>query len=163
MDKKDIRTHVQTLQSLQRDINFLKKASGDNPSLEKTMDILRNSQDKLYGALAQHGVTSEDVYRVLMENGDKEIIKNIMRLQKNKDTLRQKLSEPKLSPDQTKSLEERLAQATQQHTAAWNEVINSPDKDRIINKIEQAQIKDLQKELARQREQEKDREPERSH
>jgi len=39
-----------------------------------------------------------------------------------------------------------LARKSQQHTAKWDEIINSPDKDRTINKIEQAQIKALRKE-----------------
>jgi len=147
-DKDKQRTYIGELQSMQRQINFLKKSSGETkePSIEKTMDILRNSQDKLYSALAQHGITAEEVHRVIIENSDNAIVKEVMRLQHAKDTLKKQLTRSDLTPEQAKSLEARLARKAQQHTAAWNEVINSPDKDRIINKIEQAQIKQRQKE-----------------
>jgi hypothetical protein len=44
-DEKDKQTHIKTLQSLQRDINFYKKfnENNQNPSLEKIIDTLRNS------------------------------------------------------------------------------------------------------------------------
>jgi hypothetical protein len=64
---KDKRAHIETLHSLQKDINFLNKAKKDNPSIEKTIETLRNSQDKLYSALAQHGITAEEVHRVIIE------------------------------------------------------------------------------------------------
>jgi len=35
LNEKDKRVHIETLQSLQKDINFLNKAKKDNPSLEK--------------------------------------------------------------------------------------------------------------------------------
>ena len=147
-DKDKQRAYIGELQGLQRQINFLKKANETTrePSIESAIDILRNSQDKLYSALAQHGITAEDVHRVIIENNDNAIVKEIMRLQKAKDTLRKQLTRPKLTPDQTKSLEDRLARKTQQHADKWDEVINSPDKDRIINKIQQAQIKELHRE-----------------
>jgi hypothetical protein len=69
-----------------------------------------------------------------------------MRLQHAKDSLKKQLAESKLTPEKSKSLEQRLTRATQRHTAKWDEIISSPDKDRIINKIEQAQIKQLRKE-----------------
>jgi len=161
MDDKDKRTHIETLQSLQRDINFFEKAKENNPSLEKTIDILRNSQDKLYSALAQHGITAEEVHKVIMENTDKAIVKEIMQLQSVKNKINKQLAEPSLTPEKSRFLEKRLSRATQQHTAAWDKVINSPDKDRIINKIEQAQAKQLQREQARERTRDHDREPER--
>ena len=158
MNEKDTRTHIETLQSLQKDINTLSKAKENNPSLEKTIETLRNSQDKLYSALAQHGITAEAVHKIIMENSDKAIVKEIMQLQKSKDIIKKQLAEPALTPEKSLLLEKRLTHATQQHTAKWDEVINSPDKDRIINKIEQAQIKQLQREQARDR----TREPERA-
>jgi len=147
-DKDKQRTYIGELQSMQRQINFLKKSSGETkePSIEKTMDILRNSQDKLYSALAQHGITAEEVHRVIIENSDNAIVKEVMRLQHAKDTLKKQLTRSDLTPEQAKSLEARLARKSYQHTAKWDEIINSPDKDRIINKIEQAQIKALRKE-----------------
>jgi len=69
-----------------------------------------------------------------------------MQLQKAKDTLKKQLAESKLTPDRTKSLENRLAKKTRQHADKWDEIINDPRKDEIINKIQQAQIKDLKKE-----------------
>ena len=162
MNEQDKRAHINALQSLQRDINFLSKSAENNPSLEATIDILRNSQDKLYAALAQHGITAEEVHKVIIENSDRVIIKEIMRLQGVKDIINNQLAQPNLTPEQTESLEAALADATKQHAAKWDEVINSPDKDRIIDKIEQAQIKQLEKEQARDRRHDRTREPDRS-
>jgi len=147
-DKDKCRAYIGELQGLQRQINFLQKSNetAREPSIENAIDILRNSQDKLYGALAQHGVTAEDVHRVIMENNDNAIVKEIMQLQKSKDTLKKQLAESKLTPDRAKALEKRLAQKTRQHADKWDEIINDPRKDEIINKIQQAQIKDLKKE-----------------
>jgi hypothetical protein len=145
-NEKDTRTHIETLQSLQKDINTLKKSAENNPSLEKTIETLRNSQDKLYSALAQHGITAEAVHKIIMENSDKAIVKEIMQLQKSKDNIRKQLAEPSLTSEKSQLLEKRFVLKSQQHTAKWDEIINSPDKDRIINKIEQSQIKALQKE-----------------
>jgi len=159
-DKDKQRTYIGELQDLQRQINFLKKSDeiSPEPSIEKAIDILRNSQDKLYSALAQYGVTAEDVHKVIIENSDKAIIKEIMQLQRAKDTIKKQLAESALTPEKSQLLEKRLNLATQNHTAAWNDVINSPDKDRIISQIEQAQIKQLRREQTRDR----TREPERS-
>ena len=157
MEEKVTRANVETLQSLQRDINFLKKAAENNPSIEKTIETLRNSQTKLYEALAQHGITAEAVHKIIIENSDQAMIKEVMQLQKAKDTLKKQLAEPGLSPDQTKKLEHRLTKKTHQHTEKWQEIINHPDKDRIINKIEQSQLKALQKQQARTREPERTR------
>jgi len=147
-DKDKQRAYIGELQGLQRQINFLKKSNETvrEPSIDNAIDILRNSQDKLYSALAQHGITAEDVHRVILENGDNAVVKEIMRLQQAKDTLRKQLTRPKLTPDQTKSLEDRLARKTQQHADKWDEVINDPRKDEIISKIQQAQIKELRRE-----------------
>jgi DNA-binding MurR/RpiR family transcriptional regulator len=152
-DKDKQRMYIGELQGLQRQINFLKKANEDakEPSIENAIDILRNSQDKLYSALAQHGITAEDVHRVIIENNDNAVVKEVMRLQHAKNTLKKQLTDSKLTPEKRQLLETRLARKSQQHTAQWDEIINSPDKDRIINKIEQAQIKQLQKEQARDR------------
>jgi superfamily I DNA and/or RNA helicase len=147
-DKDKQRAYIGELQGLQRQINFLKKSNETTrePSIENAIDILRNSQDKLYSALAQHGITAEDVHRVIMENSDNAIVKEIMRLQKAKDTLKKQLAEPKLTPEKRQSLEDRLARKTQQHADKWDEVINDPRKDEIISKIQQSQIKELHKE-----------------
>jgi len=147
-DKDKQRAYIGELQGLQRQINFLKKSNetAREPSIDNAIDILRNSQDKLYSALAQHGITAEDVHRVILENGDNAVVKEIMRLQQAKDTLRKQLTGSKLTPDQTKSLEDRLALKTQQHADKWDEVINDPRKDEIISKIQQAQIKELRRE-----------------
>ena len=69
LDEKDKRTNIETLQSLQRGINFYKKVNenNQNPSLEKIIDILRNSQDQLYSALSQHGVTADEVHNIIIE------------------------------------------------------------------------------------------------
>ena len=152
-DKDKHRAYIGELQGLQRQINFLKKSNetAREPSIENAIDILRNSQDKLYSALAQHGVTAEEVHRVIMENSDNAIVKEIMQLQGAKDRINNQLAQPNLSPEKRQFLEQRLNRATQQHTAKWDEIINSSDKDRIINKIEQAQIKQLEKEQARER------------
>jgi hypothetical protein len=147
-DKDKHRAYIGELQGLQRQINFLKKAdeTSREPSIENAIDILRNSQDKLYSALAQHGITAEDVHRVIIENNDNAIVKEIMQLQRAKDTLKKQLTESRIAPEKRRSLEDRLIRAAQRHAAKWDEVIGSPDKDRIINQIEQAQIKALRKE-----------------
>ena len=78
MDEKETRTHVETLQSLQRNINFLNNAKKNNPSLERTIEKLRNSQTLLYEALAQHGVTAEAVHQIIIENSDKQIVNRLL-------------------------------------------------------------------------------------
>lgn len=160
MDEKDKRTNIITLQSLQRDINFYKKASEQNPSLEKIVDILRNSQTKLYEALAQHGITAEEVHKIIIENSDKSLIDEIMKLQGIKNRINKHLESPDLSPEKIQTLEKSLTQATQAHTDKWDEIINSPRKDDLIEKMEQAQLKQLEKEQARNRD--RNREPERT-
>jgi hypothetical protein len=159
LDDKDTRAHVEMLQSLQKSINSLNKVKEDNPSIEKTIEILRNSQDQLYGALAQHGVTAEAVHKILIENSDKKIVAEIMRLQRMKDNIRTQLTRPGLSPDQTQKLEQRLAKATQDHVDRWDEAINDPRKDEIISKIQQAQIKEMERE---ERERDKTRDHDRT-
>jgi hypothetical protein len=156
-EKDKQRAYIGELQGLQRQINFWQKSSKTSPDIEKAIETLRNSQDKLYSALAQQGITAEEVHRVIIENSDQAIIKEIMRLQGIKNRINKQLAEPTLTPEKRQSLENALTRATRQHTAKWDEVINSPDKDRIINKIEQAQIKQLQKEQARDRTHEHDR------
>ena len=158
LDDKDKLTHVKTLQSLQRNINFYKKAAEQNPSLEKIIDKLRNSQTKLYEALAQHGVTAEQVHQVIIENNDKQLINEIMRLQGNKDKINKQLAAPTLTPEKRRKLENFLVRSTQAHKEKWGEIINSPDKDCLMTKLEQAQLKQLQK----QRNRDKYREPLRS-
>jgi len=127
-DKDKQRAYIGELQGLQRQINFLKKSSGETkePSIENAIDILRNSQDKLYSALAQHGVTAEEVHKVIIENSDQAIVKEIMRLQGTKNTINSQLAQPNLTPEKRQSLETRLTRTTQQHTAKWDEIINSP-------------------------------------
>jgi hypothetical protein len=158
MDEKDKITRIKTLQSLQRDINFYKKASQHNPSLEKTIDKLRNSQDKLYAALAQHGITAEQVHQIIMENNDKQLINEIMKLQGNKNRINKQLSNSDLTPEKRRKLEISLNRATQDHKEKWSKIINSPDKNNLMTKLEKTQLKQLQKQRAR----DKDREPART-
>jgi hypothetical protein len=162
LDEKDKRTHIETLQSLQRDINFYKKANenNQNPSLDKIIDILRNSQDQLYSALSQHGVTADEVHQIIQENSDKALINEIMKLQGMKDKISKQLSAPDLTPQERQSLEKSFTHATQAHTDKWDGIINSPRKDDLIDKIEQAQLRQLQKQQARDRDH--DREPSRT-
>jgi hypothetical protein len=160
LDEKDKHTNIRTLQSLQRDINFYKKASEQNPSLEKIIDILRNSQTRLYEALAQHGITAEEVHKIIIENSDKELIAEIMKLQGIKNRISKQLESPDLSPEKIQTLEKSLIRTTQAHTDKWDEIINSPRKDDLIEKMEQAQLRQLEKQQARDRD--KTREPERT-
>ena len=99
LDEKDKNTHITTLQTLQRDINFYKKVNenNQNPSLDKIIDILRNSQDQLYSALAQHGVTADEVHQIIQENSDKQLINEIMKLQGMKDRITKQLANLDLS------------------------------------------------------------------
>ncbi|MDR0461126.1 MAG: hypothetical protein LBH62_06825 [Nitrososphaerota archaeon] len=158
LDEKDQRTHIKTLQSLQRSINLYKQAAEQNPSLEKIIDKLRNSQDKLYSALAYHGVTAEQVHQIIMENSDKQLINEIMRLQSNKDKINKQLANSDLTPEKRRKLETALTRTTQAHKDKWSEIINSPDKNNLMTKLEQAQLKQLQKQRTRER----DREPTRT-
>ncbi|MCL2798654.1 MAG: hypothetical protein FWD58_11525 [Firmicutes bacterium] len=162
LDEKDKNTHITTLQTLQRDINFYKKVNenNQNPSLDKIIDILRNSQDQLYSALAQHGVTADEVHQIIQENSDKQLINEIMKLQGMKDRINKQLANPDLTPQKRQSLEKSFTRVTQAHTDKWDEIINSPRKDDLIEKMEQAQIKQLQKQQARDRDH--DREPSRT-
>ena len=146
MDEKETRAHVETLQSLQRNINFLKKSAKNNPSLEKTIDKLRNSQTQLYEALTQHGVTAEAVHQIIIENSDKQLVNEIMRPQAAKDKINKQLAEPNLSPQKRQSHEYSLVQTTQSHREKWDEIINSPRRTELIDKVEQSQIKQLQRE-----------------
>jgi hypothetical protein len=146
LDDKDKRTHINTLQSLQRDINFLRKHAENNPSLEKTIETLRNSQTQLYSALAQHGVTAEEVHNVITENADKALIDEIMRLQGVKDKINKQLEEPDLSPQKRQTLEHSLTRTKQAHADRWDEIINSPRRQELMRMTEQANEKQLQKE-----------------
>jgi hypothetical protein len=146
LDEKETRTHVETLQSLQRNINFLNKAKENNPSIEKTIDTLRNSQTQLYEALAQHGVTAEAVHQIIMEKSDKQIVAEIMKLQSIKDKIDKQLTDPNLTPEKRQTLEHTFARTKQAHADRWQEIINSPRRAELIRMTEQAQIKQLQRE-----------------
>ncbi|MDR0470358.1 MAG: hypothetical protein LBH79_01365 [Nitrososphaerota archaeon] len=91
------------------------------------------------------------------EPSDKKTVKQIMRLQKAKDKIRTQLTKPKLTPERTRKLDQRLERKTQQHADKWDEVINSPRKDEIISKIQQAQIKELNRQQARDKTRDHDR------
>jgi len=80
MDEKDKRTHIETIQSLQRDINSLKEIAEKHPQIAKTIDILRNSQDKLCNSLIKHGITTEEVYKIITENNNKTHAEEIIQL-----------------------------------------------------------------------------------
>jgi hypothetical protein len=95
--------------------------------------------------------------RVEISRADKKTVKQIMRLQKSKDKIRTQLTKPKLTPERTQKLKQRLERKTQQHADKWDEVINSPRKDEIISKIQQAQIKELNKQQARDKTRDHDR------
>jgi hypothetical protein len=157
LDEKETRAHVETLQSLQRNINFLNNAKKNNPSLEKTIEKLRNSQTQLYEALAQHGVTAEAVHKVIMENSDKQIVAEIMRLQAAKDKTTKQLSAPDLSPQKRQSLERSFNRAKQAHADKWQEIINNPRRPELIRLTEQAITKKLEKSRTRNRSHEHDR------
>ncbi|MCL2475692.1 hypothetical protein [Candidatus Bathycorpusculum sp.] len=157
MDEKDTRSYVETLQSLQRDINSLKKFSSLHPSLEKTIDGLRNSQTLLYEALAQHGVTAEAVHKVIVENSDKQLIAEIMRLQAAKDKINKQLAAPDLTPQKRQSLEHSFARTKQDHADKWQEIINSPRRAELIRMTEQAITKNLEKSRTRDRTHDLDR------
>jgi transcriptional regulator of aromatic amino acid metabolism len=85
-----------------------------------------------------------------MENSDKALVKDIMQLQKSKDTLKKQLAHTNLTPEKIHSLKNRLTQKSQEHTAKWDEIINSPNKKELINKIEQAQKRQLENETRKQ-------------
>lgn len=157
MDEKETRAHVETLQSLQRNINFLNKVRENNPSLEKTIEKLRNSQTQLYEALARHGVTAEAVHKVIMENSDKQIVTEIMRLQAAKDKTTKQLAAPDLTPQKRQSLERSFNRAKQAHADKWQEIINNPRRAELIRKTEQAITKKLEKSRNRDRTPDHDR------
>ena len=96
-----------------------------------------------------HGVTAEHIHQIIIENSDKKIVSEIMRLQGNKDKINKQLTAPALTPEKRQKLEKTLARTTQAHKEKWGEIINSPDKDHLMTKIEQAQLKQLQKQQAR--------------
>ncbi|MDR2203493.1 MAG: hypothetical protein LBE76_04210 [Nitrososphaerota archaeon] len=153
MNDKDKFTHINELQFLQREINLLQKinTTAKTPSIEHTIDILRNSQDKLYSALVQHGITSEEVYRVIMENSDKALIKEILQLQSSKNTIETKLSNHNISDKKRLNLERSLALKSEQYTAKWDEIINHPNKDKLITQYEQTIANRIEKARARER------------
>jgi len=157
LDEKETRAHVEILQSLQRDINFLNKAKENNPSLEKTIEKLRNSQTQLYETLAQHGVTAEAVHKVIVENSDKQLVAEIMRLQAAKNKIEKQLSDPHLSPQKRQTLDRSFTRTKQAHADRWQEIINSPRRAELIRKTEQAITKKLEKSRTRDRTHEHDR------
>jgi len=159
--EKDTRAYIAEIRFLQSKINSLQKFSETNPepSIEQVITILRNSQDKLYNSLATHGITPEDAYRIISEAGDRQLVKDIIRLQTAKNDVEKQLAEPALSPEKRQFLEQSYAEISQTHKSAWDEVRNSPNRAELINKVEQAQTKELSKD----RTHEKDRDPIRTH
>jgi heat shock protein HspQ len=158
-DNEDTRAYVSELQFLQRQINLLQRANATSPepTLEDTIDSLRNSQTKLYSALSQHGVTAEDVYKVIMENSDKALIAEILNLQKNKDSLSKKLANPAISPKSRQTLEFSLDQTSQQYKELWGEMVNSPNREELMNRLEAAMTKRLQKNRSRDKTRDQDK------
>jgi FixJ family two-component response regulator len=146
-NEQDTRSYIAEIQFLQRKINRLTEFSEANqePSAEKIITILRNAQDKLYNALASHGITPEDAYRIITEAGDKELVTDILRLQGAKDFTEKQLSEPNLSSEKRQFFEESLAEIKRVHKSAWDEVRNSSNKNELIRAVEEAQEKELQK------------------
>jgi len=153
LSDKDKRAYTNELYFLQKELNFLENVNAINPepSIEKTIENLRNSQDKLYNFLAYHGVTAEEVYKVLMENSDKALIKEILKLQRNKNAIEKQLANPKIPPQKRQRLENSLALTSQEYKAKWDEIIKSPDKDKLIPQVEQAILKNLHKSQAQDR------------
>jgi hypothetical protein len=164
MDEKYKRAYVGELYFLQKQINALQKANeiDPEPTVLEAVDILKRSQDKLYGTLVYHGVTAEEVRRVIMENNDKELVKEVLSLQKSKSVVTKQLSNSNLLPEKRQLLEYRLNLISEEYVAKWGEVKQSSNRNELISQVEQAQIKDLQRTLQKSREQDKDREAERS-
>jgi hypothetical protein len=146
--EKDTLAYIKELQFLQREINFLEKshATKQELSFKNTIELLRNSQDKLYGTLAQHGVTAEQMYKIITENNEKKLVSEVMKLQKEMDRIRKQLSNSELLPIQTQKLEKLHDRKNRSHVAKWDEIINSPNKKELISKVEQAQKQELAKE-----------------
>jgi hypothetical protein len=156
LDEKVKRTYINELYFLQKQIDFLQKFrdTSGTPSLERTIETLRNSQDKLYGVLVQHGVTAEDIHRVIVENNDEKLVAELLKLQNAKDKISKKLSNAQnLSSKQIQHLEEFFEQKTEEHMAKWGEIINRPNKKRLIDRIERVQKKQLSKETPEQEKQ----------
>jgi hypothetical protein len=160
-NEKDARAYISEIRFLQSKINSLQKFSETNqePSIEQVITILRNSQDKLYNSLATHGITPEDAYRIITESGDRQLVKDIIMLQTAKNDAEKQLADPALSLEKRQLLEQSHAEIAQAHKSAWNEVRNSPNRAELINKVEQAQTKDLPKDRTHDRE----HDPERTH
>jgi len=158
-DDKDKRILVTELQVMQRQINFLQKSNAANPdpSIENSIDLLRNSQDKLYNALASRGITAEDVYKVIMENSDKALIAEILRLQKVKANINKKLANPKLTPQKREKWEMSFTQTSDQYRELWGEMTNRPNRADLMSRIETAMTKTLQKSRARDKTRNHDR------
>jgi hypothetical protein len=159
-DERDTRTHINELQYLQRKINTLSRANAESPepSIDRTIEIMRNSQDALYNSLSRHGITPEDAYRIIMENNDRELVESVIKLQKSRDTLERKLANPKLSPKKRQFLEKSLSQKNQQYTDKWNRIKSSPNKNDLIDQIEHT----IEHQLTKSRNRTKNHEPERS-
>ncbi|MCL2797957.1 MAG: hypothetical protein FWD58_07890 [Firmicutes bacterium] len=147
LDDTDKRTCINELQFLQRQINLLSKVNNPNPepSISRTVEIMQTSQNKLYGALVKNGVTAEEMHKIIMENNDKQLVKSIISLQKSKSALETKLANPDISPQKRQSFQKSLSEKEEKYAGKWNEIINSPNKDELITKIELAQSKNQQK------------------
>jgi hypothetical protein len=82
---KDKYAFVDELQWLQREINLLREVyeTHPEPSIENSIQLLKKSQDKIYGTLVKHGVTAEEVeniikWKEIINSPDKkELIKQI--------------------------------------------------------------------------------------
>jgi hypothetical protein len=147
LNEDDKHAYITELQFLQRQIDFLNKANKANPlpSLERSIENLRGSQDKLYSALVYHGITAEEMHKIITEKSDKELVKSVIKLQKSIDTIEKQLVAPVLSFSERQSLEKSLVEKSLQYDANWDKIINSPNKNDLITKIEQAQTKNMQK------------------
>jgi hypothetical protein len=156
---EDTRIYVSELQFLQRQINHLQKLNKTNPepSIDKTIENLRNSQDKLYGALAYHGITFEGVYKVVMENSDQALIKELLDLQRDKNRLQKQLANPKLPLEKWQRLQSCISFKLDQYAAKWHEIADSPNKDELMKKAEQAITKGSAKDRTRSRTHDRDR------
>jgi|GEM_PF-1503791 len=163
LSNRDKRIHINELQFLQREINLLQVSYAKNPDplIGKSISNLQAAQDKLYSSLARHGVTAQDIQKIISETNDKNLVKTIRDLQNAKRTTEKRLENPNLSPKHRQSLEHTLSQTLQQYSEKWRELTNHPNKSALMKQIEKAQIKAIQKEHNRDRD--KSHEQERSH
>ena len=128
-----------------------------DPTIAKSIANLQNAQDKLYTSLVKHGVTAQDITRLIREANDKNLIKTIRELQNTKRAAEKRLENPKLSIKHRQALQHNLNQTTQAYAEKWRELTNHPNRADLMKQVEQAQIKAIQKEHDRDKSHEQER------